>query len=199
MHSKTINPLNSTDINGIINYYFVNKQNNFDDYISITAIDTYTTFGWSGPEILLNSSNVGEEVSSNWCSCNTPGSYFILSFKNIIEISAYAFKTRTTSTITDYPTDWKVYGSIDNNTWAHIDTQECRNELSVKNGIYTPQPKVYGYFRYFKFILTTNNLKRNYFCLNRVDIFGTYYELYSIQSIRFSLNIPNIFIFVLIK
>ena len=191
MFSKTIHPKSSNDINGLIHYFYYNKHNNFGEIVSITAIDTYDEgYQWSGPEVLIDPTRTNQTNSDNWCSSDTKEpSYFILSFKYYIKINSYSFKTRHTNTLNDYPTDWEVYGSIDNETWALIDSQAGVTELGVVNGIYNTQPNAFGLFKFFKFVLIKNNRNNYFFCLNKVDIFGTYFvfKTFSLNKIHLSL------------
>ena len=177
MISNSITPNDQNDINGIIHYLYNTKRSRFDKYVSVSAIDTYSQDGWSGPEVLINPTVVEDAASANWCSSNTEDSFVIIGFRYLIELNSYSFKIRTHDSLIDYPVSWKAYGSIDNKTWSLIDSKEDKHDFE-QNTIITMEPDVFGYFRYFKFVQTINNANRNHFCLN---------SLHKIKKIHFQI------------
>ena len=89
-----------------------------------------------------------------------------------IKIIAYSLKSKTTNAI-DNPISWELYGSIDNKTWSLFDKKtnsDCLNNIHV----YTTNTTGIGFYKQFKFIQNINSENRHYFCLNKVDFFGTF-------------------------
>ena len=140
----------------------------------------------------LNVKNILIPDDSYWDSTSIIDEpFFVLHFKNmLVHSDKYSLKIARIENLPDYQIkSWKVFGSMDNNTWILIDEKIDNNELKSTQMIdFSMKESVFSWYK-FSFQRTTFNSKTVY--LNRVEIHGKTFPNYQITRKE---NLPNIFL-----
>ena len=174
MQTISISPINDNDINGIIHWIRERHYHEFYRFADATSSSVEKkSHQWSNAKCLLNYDVTAKETWNNWCSKNEPNSNCTISFyQHRLYITHYSIQSRTTSAA-DMPKSWTVTGSNDNVTWHFIDNQNSPSLLqsAVTHNFAVEYP---GSYKYFRFTQTSNNSNNRYFfCLSKIDFFGT--------------------------
>ena len=200
-------PLNERDDDGIIHEIRKTKYEEFYRYVDITSSSTTKErYGnddfWGNERCLLNYEVDRTLNSNNWCSDNVSSSSFIISFyQEQSYITNYSMRSRGVNVPYDMPQTWLLEGSNNNITWNFIDEKRNVQYFAESDKVYTfpvEKSNLYRYFRFKQIDVNLNN--RFYFCLGKVDLFGTTFVNYH-SCLYNNKIIPNrscLFILVLI-
>lgn len=163
---------NNGDLNGLFNYFYKKKQNKIYDLFNVVSIGTYYPDGWSDAYTLINPSISGNTAKDNWCSPLIKNSFFQISFlKGSFVLSSYTLKSRTYSR-DDMPRSWEVYGSLNGVNFTLID-QKTTSDLYELGASKNYEPDVKNFkLKYIKVVQVTNQISRDYFCMNKIELFG---------------------------
>ena len=116
---------------------------------------------------------VNYSTSYWWCSRNTANSYFYIEFIKPICITNYSLEVYDWGNIQAYPVSWKGIGRSSNKQETF--TVISSSGINRNNRIKTYKTLTSGPFKSIQFIQTGPNLRGDYyFCLGKLDIFGSY-------------------------
>ena len=161
----TIFPQNDTDLNGLIRNTKVS--------VNIDMLDRSDAS--SDPSTLFDNTETYEV-----CTGNIPDAYFIFSFpKHFIILTNYTFSTNIVwDDYKNFPVSWKVEGAYHaNGEWHQIGYVQDSNLLNEKIKTFSIDipNHVPNFFTKIKFqmIGKSSNQVKYYFCLHKMDFFGT--------------------------
>ena len=173
----TIISPNGKDLIGAIHVLQTIHKTQSNNYIKLEASPKQNdTNNWSPIDIVIDYSKIEPATTNNWCSYDSPNSYFTLFFpKNSLKITDYTLVSRNNGQGSLLRT-WKLEGSNDNSNWRYIDHINNDPDLVTPGTTKTFKVQKQGRYKYFKFTQNgTSAAENNHMCLCKVDVFGTLY------------------------
>jgi hypothetical protein len=170
------------DLDGVF-FYLYNKLSSSDYFRTVIASESshyLTIFGLV--TLLIDPTNEGTEVNSNWCSDNLANSYFTISFLHYqLKLTNYTFQSRTdppVSTTHNFPKEWKVEGTNDLISYKIIHQKPSNSDITSQAAKKTYEISNSEYFKTFKITQTgASTISNYYFLLHRVEFFGNLIQI----------------------
>ena len=163
----------SDQLGGLFRKYTNKISSIFDVYCSSTMP------GRGSVDNVIDQSIESNTLDTTWLSDNFTNSSFTISFHRFpFQLKSYSIKARTDSDV-NYPAEWKVEGSNDNQTWSFLHYHPWSDEL-MEPGIikhWELNSSIDGCFRYFRTTKLGISAKPDgtyplCFSMNKIEFFG---------------------------
>ena len=191
------------ELHGLFKFY----QNQLTTYFSITASSTLEDRG--SVQNVIDYSIDSTTNENTWISQDIENSSFTIEFlRTSFNLKSYSIQSRVDN-IYNFPCEWSIEGSYDNNTWRLIDYHERNAELHPQGDKvihWYCDDESEQYFKYFKMkhighsCVESNEEPSNYyFSMNKIEFFGNMRFSCTYIQKQYSIHSLSVLCYILIK
>ena len=174
----------SDGFNGAIHHLWSKHRSEYAKYVFASSSSIYNDLhNWAtSPGVIIDYSLPNDITSNILCTNNqNKENISIHFFQNTLFITHYSLLNRNVMS-DHFPRSWQLDGSNDNETWYSIDSKSNVEELNGADKKITVPVSYPGKYQYFRFTNVDKVWRYNgqigdyYFCLAKVEFFGTLYS-----------------------